>query len=115
MAITLYGIPNCDTVRKARRYLDEAAIEYRFHDFRKDGLDGETVSAWLQQIPLDTLINKRGTTWRVLPDDEKAALSTASVQALAVAHPAIVKRPVVDWGETLTVGFDAADWATRIG
>jgi arsenate reductase len=68
MAPVLYGIPNCSTVKKARTWLEEHGVAYRFHDFRKDGIEREVLAAWLQQIPLDTLLNRRGTTWRALPE-----------------------------------------------
>jgi arsenate reductase (glutaredoxin) len=105
--ITLYGIPNCDTCRKARKWLDAAGIEHRFHDFRKDGLDAGPVADWSTELGLDKLVNRRGTTWRKLDDDQKARLDTDST-ALLLENPTLLKRPVVDLGERRLVGFDAA-------
>ncbi len=108
--ITVYGIPNCDTCRKARRWLDERGADYRFHDFRKDGLDRATVAAWLAELGADVLVNRRGTTWRQLPEDDRAKLETNAADLL-VAHPTLIKRPVFDLGDSRQVGFAAAQVA----
>lgn len=112
---TLYGIPNCDTVKKARTWLTAQGHDFRFHDFRKDGLDAAPVARWHAAVG-DKLINRKGTTWRGL--DAAAQLSAgdaAGAQALAVAYPALIKRPVVEWPDgSVTVGFDATDWAARV-
>ena len=105
MALTLYGIPNCDTVRKARKWLEAEAIAHQFHDFKKQGLDAQTVQAWLAHQPLDILLNRRGTSWRKLSDAEKAITDEAQLVALMVANPSLVKRPVCVAGKTVTVGF----------
>ena len=105
MALTLYGIPNCDTVRKARKWLEAEAIAHQFHDFKKQGLDAQTVQAWLAHQPLDILLNRRGTSWRNLSDAEKAITDEAQLVALMVANPSLVKRPVCVAGKTVTVGF----------
>ncbi len=115
MTITVYGIPNCDTVKKARRFLDDAGVVYRFHNVKKDGLSRELAVEWADAVPPDTLINKRGTTWRKLPETARAALDSARAVELAVAEPSIVKRPVVNWGDAITVGFDPVAWAKRLG
>ncbi len=109
----LYGIPNCDTVRKARRWLDERGVAYRFHDLRADGLRAEVVAHWLAAVGYETLINTRGTTWRQLPAPTREGLSADTAVALMQAHPTVIKRPVVEWGDAVTVGFDPDDWATR--
>jgi arsenate reductase (glutaredoxin) len=105
--ITLYGIPNCDTCRKARKWLDAAGIQHRFYDFRKDGLTAEVVAAWSAEVGLEKLVNRRGTTWRALADDQKARLETAPT-ALLVENPTLLKRPVIDLGDRRLVGFDAS-------
>jgi arsenate reductase len=106
MAFTLYGIKNCDTVKKARQWLEQHHVEFRFHDFRSDGLDRERVDAWLAELGADTLINRRGTTFRVL--DEAAREQLAQDPApLLVAQPALIKRPVLDLGHERVVGFSA--------
>lgn len=111
----LYGIPNCDTVKKARAWLTEHTGDYRFHDFRKDGLDATPVARWYASVG-DKLINRRGTTWRGLDTATQATAQTpAGAQALAVAFPALIKRPVVEWPSgDVTVGFDPVDWARRL-
>lgn len=111
MTITVFGIRNCDTVRKARRHLDEAGVEYRFHDFRKDGLSEDDFSRWLGDLPVESLINKRGTSWRALPVDQREPLTNERALALALANPSLIKRPVVEWGNVVTVGFDPTSWA----
>ena len=105
--ITLYGIPNCDTCKKARKWLTERGIEHAFHDFRKDGLTRETVAAWTDELGLDVVVNRRGTTWRKLSDDKKARLESEA-PALLEENPTLLKRPVIDLGERRLVGFDAA-------
>ncbi len=108
--ITVYGIPNCDTCRKARRWLDDRGADYRFHDFRKDGLERATVAAWLAELGADVLVNRRGTTWRQLPEQDRARLETDAADLL-VAHPTLIKRPVIDLGGRRQVGFAAAQMA----
>lgn len=105
MALTLYGIANCDTVRKARKWLEAEGIAYAFHDFKKQGLKAETVYDWLAHQPLDIVLNRRGTSWRKLSDDEKAITDEKQLVALMVANPSLVKRPVCVAGSTVTVGF----------
>jgi len=105
---TLYGIPNCDTVRKARRWLDTQGIAYRFHDFRKDGLDEARLRAWVVELGWETLLNRSGTTWRSAPADIKAGLNTETAIAFMLQAPAAIKRPVLDIGEQRVVGFSEA-------
>jgi arsenate reductase len=106
--ITVYGIANCDTCRKARKWLDQAGIAHRFHDFRKDGLEAGPVEAWSDEIGLEKLVNRRGTTWRSLPDEQKDRLEAGDATALMVENPTLLKRPVIDLGDRRLVGFDAA-------
>ncbi len=109
----VYGIPNCDTVKKARTWLESHGVAFEFHDFKKAGLRASLVTDWLADIPLDVLLNRRGTTWRGLPDETKAAAETQQgAVALMVAKPSVVKRPVlvVD-GRVKSVGFSADEYA----
>ncbi len=96
MSVTLYGIKNCDTVKKARKWLDANSVPYIFHDFRVDGINKTLVNNFLKQIDIDILINKRGTTWRKLSDNEKEIKTKAQAVALMVDNPTIIKRPVLD-------------------
>ena len=106
--ITVYGIKNCDTCRKALKWLEAGGIEHCFHDFRKDGLAETQVAAWLEDVGAAVLLNKRGTTWRDLPDAEKDSVDAGKAEALIVANPTLVKRPVFEGAGTLLVGFGAA-------
>ena len=114
-AITLYGIANCDTVKRARAWLAAKAIEARFHDFRKDGVPEARLDAWLDALGWETLLNRRGTTWRRLDEAQRAGVTdTASARHVMVAQPSVIKRPVVEWdGGEITVGFDADAWLHR--
>ncbi|MDB6063132.1 MAG: ArsC family reductase [Verrucomicrobiaceae bacterium] len=105
MSATLYGIKNCDTVKKARQWLDQHHIEYRFHDFRSDGLQLQQTQTWLDEIGIDTLLNKRGTTWKQLDENLRAQVTADNVAALMIEHPALIKRPVLDIGHQRFVGF----------
>ncbi|WP_127477048.1 ArsC family reductase [Sulfurivermis fontis] len=108
---TLYGIKNCDTVRKARAWLDAHGVSYRFHDLRGDGLDAATLNIWLQQVDTATLINTRGTTWRQLPESARHIGDTAAAVALMLEHPTLIKRPVLVHEGRITVGFSSAAYA----
>ena len=106
--ITLYGIPNCDTVKKARTWLEQAGLSYQFHDFKKCGLDKATVAAWLKHVQWEILVNKKGTTWRNLPDATKASVIDAtSATALMLENTSVIKRPVLCTNNQVLVGFDA--------
>jgi len=109
---TLYGIKNCDTVKKARTWLDQHKIDYHFHDFRADGLTAAQVSSWITEIGLDTLVNKRSTTWKELDDATKANFSEATAPVIISANPTLIKRPLLDNGKQKHVGFKDAEYAT---
>ncbi|HEX7890836.1 MAG TPA: arsenate reductase [Ramlibacter sp.] len=115
MAITLYGIPNCDTVKKARAWLAGESVAHAFHDFKKSGVPPAQLDAWLKAVGPERLLNRQGTTWRKLDAAAQArAGDTAGARALMLDQPSVIKRPVVDWGDgTVTVGFDPADWSLR--
>lgn len=104
----LYGIKNCDTVRKARAWLDAHGASYRFHDLRTDGLDAATLDDWLRQVDSATLINTRGTTWRQLPEAVRRIDDTTAAIALLLEHPTLIKRPVLLHDGRITVGFTSA-------
>ncbi|PSF11997.1 ArsC family reductase [Marinobacter shengliensis] len=108
----LYGIKNCDTVKKARKWLDDNGIVYEFHDFKKDGLTSEKLSQWEQAIGWETLINKRGTTWRKLPDELRDTINAQNAHQIMLENTSIIKRPVVERGDEVTVGFNADQWST---
>jgi arsenate reductase len=104
--VTLYGIPNCDTVKKARVWLDTRGVAYRFHDFKKQGLDRSLAQGWLEVLGPETLINRKGTTWRNLDEDTQArAASAPGALDLMLAQPSVIKRPVLDRDGALSVGF----------
>ncbi len=103
--ITLYGIRNCDTMKKARRWLDEHGIDYRFHDYRKDGLEREQLEAWVDELGWEALLNRRGTTWRKLPEQVRNSIDRDTAIDIMLEHPAIIKRPLLDLGTQRHVGF----------
>ena len=111
MMLTLYGIPNCDTVKKARAFLGERETPYRFHDFRKDGIDAALAQTILTALGPDAVINRRGTTWRTLDDEERASADTdAGCIALMLRHPGLIKRPVWRLGDRFFLGFDPREY-----
>ena len=113
--IILYGIPNCETVKKARTWLSEHGQIHTFHDFKKQGVPPEQLARWTQAPGWEKLLNRKGTTWRKLDAQAQAAVvDGASAQSLMLANPSMIKRPVVDWGKDITVGFDPALWAERV-
>lgn len=112
---TLYGIRNCDTVKKARTWLDGHGVAHRFHDLRADGLDAAMLDAWIAAVGHETLLNTRGTTWRQLPEAEREGVDGGKAAALMLAHPTLVKRPVLDHHGRITVGFKAEIYAGMFG
>lgn len=109
--ITLYGIPNCDTIKKARKWLEANDCDYQFHDFRKDGLEEQQLKSWVDELGWEVLLNKRGTTWRQQPDDVKENIDEASAIELMLEYPAMIKRPVMDTGAIRKVGFKDTEYA----
>jgi Spx/MgsR family transcriptional regulator len=104
--ITLYGIPNCDTIKKARAWLDKHHIDYQFHDYKKDGITKTRLDAWCIELDFEVLVNQRGTTWRKLPDSAKEKLTKAKAINLMMENPSLIKRPILDTGKIRIVGFD---------
>ncbi len=115
-SVTVYGIPNCDTVKKARVWLSDHGVEVAFHDFKKLGVPATDLPAWAQAVGWEALVNRKGTTWRRLDDATRLAVTDLpSATALMVAHSSVVKRPVVAWPDgSLTVGFDPAVFASHV-
>ena len=115
MTITLYGIPNCDTVKKARGWLDGRGIAYAFHDYKKAGADAAQVGRWVAAAGLDKVLNRAGTTFRKLPEESREGLDEGRAVALMVANPSCIKRPVVEHPGGLLVGFKPDEWAAVLG
>jgi arsenate reductase len=115
MSSTLYGIPNCDTVKRARAWLAERGVEHHFHDFKKAGVPADRLQAWLASAGWERVLNRQGTTWRKLDAPTQAAVTdAASAAALMQAQPSVIKRPVVEWADgAITIGFDPAEFARR--
>ena len=111
MSVTVYGIPNCDTVKKARDWLDAQGIPYAFHDYKKLGADPGKLADWVAAAGWETVLNRTGTTFRKLPDTAKLGLDAANAVAVMAANPACIKRPVVEHPGGLLVGFKADQWA----
>ena len=109
--VTMYGIANCDTIRKARKWLQAQDVDCHFHDYRKDGLSQEMLSGWVNQLGWEMLLNRRGTTWRKLPDTEKEALDERKAVSLMLANPAMIKRPLLDVDGHLEIGFSESNYA----
>lgn len=103
--LTIYGIRNCDTMKKAMRWLDEHGVEYRFHDYRKDGLDAAALKAWETELGWETLLNRRGQLWRKLPQAQRDAIDRSSALQLMQQNPGIIKRPLLDLGTRRVLGF----------
>jgi Spx/MgsR family transcriptional regulator len=110
--ITMYGIKNCDTIKKARRWLEENGVEYNFHDYKTDGLDVGQLDGWLDELGFETLLNKRGTTFRKLPDEIKQNVDQSVARRVMLENPSIIRRPLLDTGSERLVGFDADEYAS---
>lgn len=113
--ITIYGIKNCDTMKKARAWLDAHDIAYAFHDYKAQGVEESVLENWAKAVGWETLLNRAGTTFRKLPEADKAGIDEAKAIALMLAQPSMIKRPVLDVGGTLIVGFKPETYAARFG
>ena len=111
MPVTIYGIANCDTMRKARAWLSQNGIEHHFHDYRKHGVERRRLESWCASLGWETLLNRAGTTFRKLADAEKAAVDHKQAIALMLAQPSLIKRPVLDANGRLLVGFKPDQYA----
>ena len=108
---SVFGISTCDSVRRARQWLKTAGIEHHFHDFRKDGLEPACLDRWCQALGWEALLNRRGTTWRQLPPAQREVMDAERARALMLAQPTLIKRPVLETGTLIEVGFDAGRYA----
>lgn len=115
MPITLYGIKNCDTMKKARVWLDDHGVSYVFHDYATQGIDRTRLQAWCEQVGWEVLLNRAGTTFRKLPPAKKVDLDQAAAIELMVAQPSMVKRPVLEQGKRLLVGFKPEVYGRELG
>ncbi|MGN6269616.1 MAG: ArsC family reductase [Sphingomonas sp.] len=105
MTPTLYGIANCDTIKRARAWLDDHGVAYQFHDYKKAGIDRAQLEAWVAEFGWETILNRAGTTFRKLPEDQRGDLDAAKAIALMLAQPSMIKRPLLDLGDRRIVGF----------
>ena len=115
--ITLYGIPNCDTVKKARAWLNEHGVTHQFHDFKKQGVSDATLDRWMSALGWESLLNRKGTTWRSLDEATRAAVESATAARDVMRnHTSLIKRPVVEWDAegAVSVGFSAEEWRRQL-
>lgn len=110
MRLDLFGIPNCDTVKKARQWLDQRGHAVTFHDYKKVGVDEAALDRWIDQVGWERLLNRAGTTFRKLDEADRLDIDRAKARALMLAHPSLIKRPVVEGAGELLVGFKPADY-----
>lgn len=114
MTITIHGIKNCDTMKKARAWLEAEGIAHTFHDYKSAGIAPATLHAWVHKAGWEALLNRAGTTFRKLPEDQKQGLDEARAVALMLAQPSMIKRPVLTKGDTLLIGFDPARYSVAL-
>ncbi|MCW4460658.1 ArsC family reductase [Sphingomonas sp. BT-65] len=114
MSVSFYGIPNCDTVKKARTWLDANGVAYDFHDYKKEGVDPARLAKWAEAVGWERLLNRAGATFRKLDEADKADIDKAKALELMAAHPSVIKRPVVEYRGGVLVGFKAEEWATAL-
>ena len=115
MSLTVYGIPNCDTVKKARSWLDAQGIAYTFHDYKKQGADPVKIAGWIEQAGREKIVNKAGTTYRKLDEAQKQALAGEDAPAVLAVNASVIKRPIVEHPGGLLVGFKPEEWAAALG
>jgi len=115
MKVTVYGIRNCDTMKKAFAWLDGHGVAYTFHDYKKSGVPTGRLAAWEKAVGWEKLANTRGPTWRKIPDAARESLDARRALALLAEHASAIKRPVVEWGSRVTVGFDPDEFARMSG
>ena len=112
--LTLYGIPNCDTVKKARHWLEQHGVSYRFHDYKKAGIDAATLKRWCQELGYGQVLNQRGTSWRKLTEAERSPLNESRALQLMQAQPSLIKRPLIDTGSRLLLGFSESSYQSLL-
>ncbi|MGN6279505.1 MAG: ArsC family reductase [Sphingomonas sp.] len=115
MTVTMYGIPNCDTIKRAKDWLDAHGVAFDFHDYKKAGIDRARLEGWVDELDWEVLLNRAGTTFRKLPEDERAGLDAEKAVALMLAQPSMIKRPVLDLGDRRIVGFKPEVYAAAFG
>lgn len=115
MTVTIYGIKNCDTMKRARDWLDKAGVQYAFHDYKTAGIDKAHLDKWSKAVGWETLLNRAGTTFRKLPDADKDGLTAARAMKLMMEQPSMIKRPVLETGKALLVGFKPDDYKAAFG
>ena len=115
MTPTLYGIPNCDTIKRARAWLDDHGVAYAFHDYKKAGIDRRRLAQWISEFGWETVLNRAGTTFRKLPEEQRSDLDADKAIVLMLAQPSMIKRPVLDLGERRIVGFKPEVYAGVFG
>jgi len=108
--IKMYGIPNCDTIKKARKWLEANGLDYEFHDYRKQGVPEKNLKKWVKQAGWETLLNRRGTTWRKLPEDVRENIDEASAITVMMNNPSAIKRPVLEKDNILLIGFKQEEY-----
>jgi len=113
--VTIYGIKNCDTMKKARAWLDEHGVAYSFHDYKSAGIERELLEGWVKEAGWETVLNRAGTTFRALPDDKKEGLNEKKAVALMLAQPSMIKRPVLIAGKKMLVGFKPEQYQALFG
>ncbi len=113
--VELYGIRNCDTMKKARAWLDGHGIAYHFHDYQRDGLDAARLRGWVDELGWEALVNRRGTTWRKLPEAVREQMDSAAAIRVMLEQPSIIRRPLLDTGEVRHPGFSEADYQRLLG
>jgi arsenate reductase (glutaredoxin) len=114
--LTVYGIPNCDTIKKARTWLDKNNVAYTFHDYRKDGISKEKIGQWFKELPWDKVLNKNSTTWKELSEEEKAKVTDPKAAAVLLAdHTSAIKRPLIEdaSGKAVQIGFSEKDFTEK--
>jgi Spx/MgsR family transcriptional regulator len=114
LGCTLYGIKNCDTMKKARTWLDGHAVRYEFHDYKVSGIDAGTLARWVGQVGWETLLNRAGTTFRKLSETQKSDLTEAKAISLMLEQPSMIKRPVLEMGARILVGFKPEEYAKSV-
>lgn len=113
--VVMYGITNCDTVKKARKWLDEHEVEYRFHDYKKLGIEEDRLRAWVAELGWEALLNRRGMMWRKLPEEIRASMDETGAIRTMLETPSIIRRPVLDTGDVRQVGFAADRYLELLG
>lgn len=108
--VKIYGIPNCDTIKKARKWLEANGVDYQFHDYRKQGVPEQNLEQWVKQAGWEALLNRRGTTWRKLPEDVRENIDEASAVAVMMDNPSAIKRPVLEKDNILLIGFNEDEY-----